>query len=288
MPELPEVETNARNLRAWTVGRRIVAVTPPPGRREAGGLTPRAFAARLRGRRVEAVDRRGKWTLVRLSGGAGLGLHLGMSGKYARLAAGQALLPRFTRAVFALDDGTRVCFVDARRFGRLIAAARYDALCARPEIASLGPDALAATSPAHLRAALAATTRSVKEAIMDQRVLAGVGNLYATEALWRARLHPAVPAPAVAADAAALRGLARAIPAALAHGLRLLRAATRAGARAAVPPEYLEEGAPNPYFAYDRAGEPCPRCRTPFQALTLGGRTSVFCPRCQPPPRRKP
>jgi len=266
-----------RNLRAWTVGRRIVAVTPPPGRREAGGLAPRAFIERLRGRRVEEVARRGKWMLARLSAGGGLALHLGMSGKLARLGDGKeapaAALPRFTRAVFALDDGTRVCFVDARRFGRLLAG-RFADLAAMPALAELGPDALAATTPALLRAALSRTRRTVKEAIMDQRVLAGVGNLYATEALWRARLHPALPAPRVARSPAASRALAAGIRAALRHGLSLLEGAEL--------PAYLEDGAPNEFHVYDRKGSPCPRCGTAIEAMTLGGRTSAYCPRCQP------
>jgi formamidopyrimidine-DNA glycosylase len=278
LPELPEVETNMRNLRAWTLGRRIVAVTPPPGRREAGGLAPRAFVQRLRGHRVEEVTRRGKWMLARLSGGAGLALHLGMTGKLARLRAAPRGTPsppppRFTRAVLALDDGTRVCFVDSRRFGRLLAA-RHDELTAMPALAELGPDALAATTPALLRDALARTRRTVKEAIMDQRVLAGVGNLYATEALWRARLHPALPSPRVARSPAALRALATAIRAALRHGLALLDGAEL--------PAYLEDGAPNEFYVYDRKGAPCPRCRTPIEAMTLGGRTSAYCPHCQP------
>jgi formamidopyrimidine-DNA glycosylase len=272
MPELPEVETNARNLARWALGRRIVAVTAPPGTRETDGLPPRAFRARLVGRRLDAVERRGKWTLVRLSEGAGLALHLGMSGKLERVGA-RAKLPRFTRAVLALDDGHRVCFVDSRRFGRLVAAP-WEELLARREVTELGPDALHETTPAVLRRALARTKRSVKETIMDQRVLAGVGNLYATEALWRARIHPAAPSPAVAEDAPALRRLAAAIRAALAHGLGELQATEI--------PRYLEDGAENTFFAYDRAGAPCPRCSTILQAMTLGGRTSAFCPTCQP------
>lgn len=274
MPELPEVETNGKNLARWALGRRIVRVTPPPGVRETDGVPPRAFRARLEGRRVQSVERRGKWMLTRLSGGAGLGLHLGMSGKLERVE-GRERAPRFTRAVFALDDGARVCFVDSRRFGRLVAMPWAD-LLGRREVTELGPDALHETTPALLARALAGTSRTVKETIMDQRVLAGVGNLYATEALWRARIHPATRAPVVAADRAALRRLAAAIRAALAHGLAEL-AATEV-------PRYLEEGAPNPFHAYDRAGEPCGRCGATLRSMVLGGRTSAYCPSCQKSP----
>ena len=277
MPELPEVEANRRHLRAWARGRRIVEVAAPPDAREMGGLGPRAFVERLRGRTVLEVDRRGKWILCALSGGAGLGLHLGMTGKITRARPGAAAgagTPRFVRASFRLDDGSRIDFVDARRFGRLLAAARLDELACRPEIAAIGPDALGELTAPQLAAGLARTGRSVKEAILDQRIAAGVGNLYATEALWHARLHPATPARVVAAERAVVRRLLAGIRRALRHGLR-----TYAGAE---PPQYIEEGGANPFFVYDRAGQPCRRCGTGLRKITLGGRTSAFCPRCQP------
>jgi formamidopyrimidine-DNA glycosylase len=266
MPELPEVETHARNLARWATGRRIGAVTPPPGVRETMGTPARTFVTRLRGRRIERIWRRGKWILLDLSGGAGLGLHLGMTGHIMRVRD-KAALPRFARAVLALDGGARMVFIDSRRFGRLVPVARREDLLEMPEIAALGPDALEAT-PAQLADALARTTRTVKETIMDQRVLAGVGNLYATEALWRAKIHPARPARSVDS-----KKLLTAIRAALRHGLR-----TYSGQE---EPEYIEEGGPNPFYCYDRAGEPCRRCRTTIRAMTIGGRTSAFCPHCQ-------
>jgi formamidopyrimidine-DNA glycosylase len=277
MPELPEVETNARNLARWARGRRIVAATAPPGTRELGMLSRRTFVSRLVGQTVEEVTRRGKWILARLArDGAALGLHLGMTGKIAHIARGEPL-PRFTRASFILDDGTTVCFVDSRRFGRLIAAT-WDDLVARPDIAAIGPDALAELGLDELEAALAGTSRAVKEAIMDQRKIAGVGNLYATEALWRARIHPATPARKVAADRALTKRLLTGIRAALKQGLET--------SSSEEPPEYIEEGAPNPFHAYDRAGKPCHRCKTLLATQVIGGRSSAFCPHCQPAPRR--
>lgn len=275
MPELPEVEANARNLARWTVGATFAAVTPPPGRRELGGLSRRLFAARLEGHRVVEVARRGKWILVALDGGAGLALHLGMTGKLAVVGAG-APPPRFTRAAFTLDDGRRVCFVDSRRFGRLLADS-FAALGERPDIARVGPDALRELTVAGLGAILAGTSRTVKELLLDQRRLAGVGNLYATEALWRARIHPATPARAITGDR--VRGLHRAIRDALRHGLRTYQGDAL--------PEYIEEGGDNPFHAYDRAGRPCHRCTTLLESMVIGGRTSAFCRRCQPPPRRR-
>ncbi|HEX7897218.1 MAG TPA: DNA-formamidopyrimidine glycosylase family protein [Planctomycetota bacterium] len=264
MPELPEVEANLRNFAAWCVGRRIT------------GARPAALARRLAGREVKAVERRGKWMLARLGGGAGLGLHLGMTGKIAR-AEGD-VLPRFTRAVFEMSDGGRVCFVDLRRFGRIRAEPSYEALLRRPEIAAIGPDALHALDLRHLREAFASTSRTVKETIMDQRVLGGLGNIYAAEALWRARIHPATAARAI--DAPALRALARGIRWALRRGLREFPKGE--------VPAYVEEGAPNPFFVYARAGEPCRRCRARLQGMVLGGRSTVFCPRCQLSRRSQP
>ena len=275
MPELPEVEANLRNLASWCVGRKIERVEPPKEQLQTG-LPAAEFARRLTGRRVEAVSRRGKWMLARLGGGAGLGLHLGMTGKLAR-AEGD-VLPRFTRAVFQMSDGGRVCFVDLRRFGRMYAEESYDALVALPGIAEIGPDALTGLDLRLLRDALAATARTVKETIMDQRVLGGLGNIYAAEALWRARIHPGSAARAVAVDGPALRRLVRGIRGALRHGMREY-------AKQQVP-EYVEEGGPNPFFVYDRGGEPCRRCRATLRSKVLGGRTTAFCPGCQGRPRK--
>jgi formamidopyrimidine-DNA glycosylase len=271
VPELPEVATHLANLVRWSTGKRIVEARPPPGLRETLGVPPAEFRRRLQGRVVEGAVRRGKWMLCRLSGGGGLGLHLGMTGKIARALPGQPD-PRFARAVLTLHDGTRVVFVDLRRFGKVWPVERFDELLERPEIAQVGPDALSAT-PAHLSRAFAATARTVKEALMDQRVLAGVGNIYAAEALFRARLHPTSPARRVAEDPAAVARLVRSLRAALAHGLAQFRPDE--------VPEYVEEGAPNPFWVYDRQGEPCRRCGTRLKGMTLGGRTTAFCPRCQ-------
>jgi formamidopyrimidine-DNA glycosylase len=272
MPELPEVETNAKNFSRWARGHRFTAVTAPPGTRELGGVSRRDFVRRLVGHTVKEVSRRGKWILVRFSGDAALGLHLGMTGKIVRAARGDAL-PRFSRATFVLETGATVCFVDSRRFGRLIAAS-WAELVGRPDIAAIGPDALSELTVADLTKALARTGRTVKEAIMDQRLMAGIGNLYATEALWRAKINPATPARDVAADRAQVKRLHTGIRAALAHGLKTYASED--------VPEYIEEGAPNPFHAYDRAGEPCHRCGTTLETEVIGGRSSAFCPHCQP------
>ena len=121
---------------------------------------------------------------------------------------------------------------------------------------------------------------------MDQRVAGGIGNLYATEALWRARIHPARKAREVAADPAAVSALVTGIRGALRHGLETYGASVAATPETE-PPTYIEEGGENPFYVYDRTGEPCPRCGTEIESMTLGGRTSAYCPTCQPYKRPK-
>jgi formamidopyrimidine-DNA glycosylase len=271
VPELPEVETNRKNLARWASGRRVVEARPPPGTRETFGVGPAEFRRRLEGRAFEDVERRGKWMLCRMSGGAGLGLHLGMTGKIGHARSDEPD-PRFVRAVFRLDGGERVVFIDSRRFGKVWPVESWDELLARPEIAQVGPDALTAPREV-LERALAATLRTVKEVLMDQRVLGGVGNIYAAEALFRAGIHPATKASALANDRAAIGRLHRSLRAALEHGLAQFDPEE--------VPEYVEEGAPNPFLVYDRQGEPCKKCKTKLKVMTLGGRTTAFCPRCQ-------
>lgn len=260
MPELPEVESAARDLARWTRGRTIV-------RASAGERPVRLLA----GRSVEAVTRRGKWIVVRLSGDAGLGLHLGMTGDLALAAARER--PRFSRAVLTLDDGSRVHFVDARRFGRFVAVARHDDLLAMPALASQGPDALTELTPALLRDGLR-SARAVKVALLDQTVAAGIGNVYAGDALFEARIHPAVPARDVAGDSVLVRRLVSAIRSVLRKGLARYEAGS--------PRDEGSDEELYPGSIYGRAGQPCPRCRRPIESMTLGGRTTVFCARCQP------
>ncbi len=271
MPELPEVTVNARNLLSWMRGKVIASVVPPPGTRELDGMVPGEFARELVGRCIVDVTRRGKWILVRFDRGA-LGIHLGMTGKFLRVAGSDAL-PRFARAVFVMSDGQRVCLVDPRRFGKLVMARQLDDLLARREISGLGPDVLSELTAENLCEALAKTSRSVKEALMDQRIAAGVGNIYSTEGLWRAQIHPTTPAQEIAVNAALCRLLLESLRAALQHGLDEYSKIDI--------PAYIEEGAPNPFFAYDRRGEACPRCKSVFESMVLGGRTTVYCPKCQ-------
>jgi formamidopyrimidine-DNA glycosylase len=218
------------------------------------------------------VERRGKVLLVFFDAGVGLLSHLGMTGKWVRRRAPDAEpAPRHNRASLTLSDGSVVHYCDPRMFGRL-AVHHADELGSLPDVRALGPDPLVdGIDAAALHAALARTTRAVKVALLDQRLLAGVGNIYATEALFRAGVHPAREGRSISRREAAriARGLDESFAAAL--------------ARAEEEIAYLSEGAhvDNPFLIYDRAGDPCPRCRRRLSKATIGGRTSAYCARCQ-------
>jgi formamidopyrimidine-DNA glycosylase len=274
VPELPEVEIAARNLREWTRGRRIVKVEPSPGTaRIFRPSRPAALAGALAGARFVEIGRRGKQLLVALEkGGAPVGLlaHLGMTGKWLRRRQGEPV-PRFSRARFALDDGAALHFTDLRLFGRLrvVPGARFAEV---PEVAALGPDPFAdGVDPATLREALRRSRLPVKVRLMDQRVLAGVGNIYASEALFRAKIDPRRRSDSL--TPAEVKRLAGTVLEAMREGI----------ARQESPEiTYVEEGGENPFLVYAREGEKCPRCRrAEIRRLVQAARSTFFCPRCQ-------
>lgn len=275
MPELPEVEIAARNLRAWTQGRRIARVEAEPTARYVfRPSSPAAFARALAGARFGEVRRVGKHLLVALErDGAAIGLlaHLGMTGKWLRREESDPST-RFSRARFHLDDGAVLHFDDMRLFGRLrvVPAARFHEV---PEVAALGPDPLErGIDPARLAEALARSRLPVKVRIMDQAILPGVGNIQASEALFRARIDPRRKASALSPREvkAVADGVLASIRDSIAH---------QEG------PEitYVEEpGSENPFAVYGREGERCPRCRrATIRRVVQAQRSTYFCPRCQ-------
>lgn len=275
MPELPEVEIAARNLRRWAEGRRIEAAEAErAARRLFRPGSPRAFAAALAGARVAGVDRRGKQLLLTLqAAGGALGLisHLGMTGKWVRREEGEPG-PSHSRARLRLEGGAVLHYRDPRLFGRLrlVPGARFGEV---PEVAALGPDPLLdGVDPARLAARLGRTGRSVKVALLDQGLLAGVGNIQASESLFRARIDPRRRS----------RSLSRAEVGRLA---RAVEASVREAIQRQEGPEitYVEEpGAHNPFRVYDREGEPCPRCRRGrIRRAVQAQRSTYWCPRCQ-------
>jgi formamidopyrimidine-DNA glycosylase len=220
------------------------------------------------GRTFEAIARRGKWLRLELNDGTRLFSHLGMTGWWMEAAVGAPPL-RFERA--RVDVGRRgrkasLRYVDSRRFGRLIATPEDIA-----DWTTLGPDPLAdGIDVERLSETFAKRRRTVKEILMDQRVLAGIGNVLATEALWMARIDPRSPGDAL--PPADSRAISKAIRRAIERDLE---------GRSSEPDDQTVS-----FFAYGRAGEPCPRCGTRLSSVDLGGRTSVFCRRCQKLRRR--
>jgi formamidopyrimidine-DNA glycosylase len=276
MPELPEVEIAARNLRRWAEGRRIARVDTDA--RAARIFRPgdrAAFARALDGARLEKVDRRGKHLLVSLTDRrgrpVGLWSHLGMTGKWVLRAAADAVPPH-ARVRIDLDDGGVLLYLDPRLFGRQRVVPRAD-FASLPELAALGPDPVHdGIDPGRLRERLRATRRPVKVALLDQAVLAGVGNIHASEALFAARIDPRRRGQGL--STAEVRGLARAIATSLRRGIEM-----QDGPEIA----YVEEpGAENPFRVYARAGERCPRCReAEIRRIVQAQRSTFFCPRCQ-------
>jgi formamidopyrimidine-DNA glycosylase len=275
MPELPEVEFAARSLRAWTRGRTLVRVEADPKARYVfRPSTPRALARALEGARFGAIRRIGKQLLVAMErDGEPVGLlaHLGMTGKWLRRREDDPP-PRFSRARLALDDGSVLHFSDLRLFGRLraVPGARFDEV---PEVAALGPDPLeAGIDPDRLHEALARSRLPVKVRIMDQALLPGVGNIYASEALFRARIDPRRRASSLSRRE--IGALARAIVASMREGI-----VRQEGPEIA----YVEEpGSENPFLVYAREGETCPRCRRArISRVVQAQRSTFFCPRCQ-------
>jgi formamidopyrimidine-DNA glycosylase len=266
MPELPEVEIAARRLREWVGGERVTRVAVAPTR-IVRGASAEEVRDLVEGRRVTGVERRGKWLRFGIEGGGALFSHLGMTGKWVQRSKNDAAL-QHERA--RLDTArTSVRYHDQRLFGRLVPAPDGAPI---PEWSALGRDPLDdGLDAAWLHAALAQRRTPVKLALLDQSLIAGLGNIQVTEALWRARIHPERRASEL--DRAAVKRLVDGILGSLRDTI------TKEDG-----PEitYVEEpGAPNPFGVYGRAGAPCPRCHTLLQRSTLGGRGTVWCPTCQ-------
>jgi len=287
MPELPEVETVAQGLRKTILGRTILSVRL--------GKTdfiddPAALEQHLPGRRIEAVDRYGKFMLLRLSrvasqsasgpsengdsASAALLVHLGMTGQIGSLPAAQPPA-KHTHVVMPLDDSRELRYTDPRRFGRL--AYLDEALLAK-ELPRFGADPLE-ISAADFVAQTCARRARIKALLLDQSFLRGVGNIYADEALWRAKIHPARLASSISKPQAKLlhRALQQILRKAIAmHGSSIS--------------DFLDaDGEPGWYQrqhrVYDREGRPCSRCGHTIRRMLVAGRSSHFCPHCQPTPR---
>jgi formamidopyrimidine-DNA glycosylase len=278
MPELPEVETICWRLREGghgeppLVGRAIIDVVVADPAVVDGDRA--AFTDGLRGARVRDVWRRAKWIVVEADDVDGrrrrVLVHLKMTGDLHVRAGGDA--PRFERFGWMLDDGTRLSFTDPRRFGHVELLPPGDDVTAH--FHDLGPEPLDDTFSARALRARLTGRRPIKATLLDQAVVAGVGNIYADESLWLAKLHPATPTNRLSDD-----DVIR-----LHKGIRRALRESIVASKESLAWRYENRAAPSPFRVYDRGGGPCLRCGTTLSTTTVAGRTTVFCPQCQPAP----
>ena len=275
MPELPEVETVRRGLERHAVGRRITAVELMHLGVIAGAC--RDFAKAVRGGRVEAVERKGKVLAVRFAPAKRksplyLVVRLGMTGQLLVVPRAEPLKPH-THVRLVLDDGAKeIRYRDVRRFGRLRCATRAEL---DEILAHLGPDAREITQDQFLQA-LRGRTAPIKNWLLNQQFLSGVGNIYADESLFAARVHPLYLAGRIPLPAA--RRLHRAVKRVLDRAVAFQGTSFR---------DYRDtEGRMGRFWeklrVYQKTGEPCRRCRRPIRRIVVGGRSTHFCPHCQP------
>lgn len=262
MPELPEVETVRRSLAEHVAGRRIEAVyffSPL-----AAGKKPGPVTRALTGRRILRLERKGKYLVFPLDQGW-MTVHLRMTGKL--LIDGPKT--KWTRVEFAFDDGHALMFEDPRQFGRVVWSREYPA-----DVAALGPDALGLDA-AEFLARLAGRRGALKPLLLNQRIVCGIGNIYADEALHRAGIHPL--SLAVKVSRARLLRLHEAVQEVLAEAVELGGSSIS---------DYVDAEGRRGWFqtkhrVYGRTGEPCLACGTPIRRITVGQRGTHFCPRCQ-------
>lgn len=274
MPELPEAETIARGLAAVLPGRVIADVTVL--RDDVVKGPSRTFADALAGRRFREVGRRGKNVVFTFDDGDRLVINLGMTGRILAAANADPVRRATHPAVhFRLDDGGCMTYDDVRRFGLLNLFSRSQW---RDWSRRLGPEPLSRSFTARVLGRTLARSRSpIRSLLLDQGKIAGVGNIYAVEALWFARIHPTTPANAIGDRAASLHRSLR----------RVLRRAIRAGGTTLRNYRTVEGdvgGFSRALHAYGREGQPCTRCRTSIARVVFGGRSAFLCPRCQAPP----
>jgi formamidopyrimidine-DNA glycosylase len=270
MPELPEVETIRRDLSASILGKSFVGVTlnwP----RMVQIPSPQAFEQRLKGKTIAGLDRRGKYLIFRLSSGESLILHFGMSGSL--LLDPQNQTDRHIRAIFLLDDGSRLYLRDPRKLGGIWLVEDENRL---DRISRLGPEAL----DPHLTAeAFVAGAKGhsapIKAVLLDQSFIAGVGNMYADEALFAARIHPTRRANSLSHEE-----LTR-----LFHQIRRILEEAIGCCGASISDYRRPDGQPGTaqfvFKVAHRLGEPCPVCATPIERIPIRQRGSYFCPNCQ-------
>ena len=273
VPELPEVETVCRSLLAHLVGHRVVEVEARRIRlRE--GIEPETWRERFEGVRIRALERRGKYLLAHAQGAVAL-FHLGMSGRMVLRRPEEPRDPH-THLVLRMDHGLEVRFIDPRRFGVAVVL-RQDELEAHPGLGRLGAEPLSDGMHDVLRQAAARSRAPIRSVLLDQTVLAGLGNIYANEALARAGISPLRRARAISARRiGVLAGAVR----------QVLEEALEAGGTTLRDGSFVNASGDAGYFAvrllvYGREGEPCVSCGAPIRRRVLTGRSVFYCPKCQ-------
>jgi formamidopyrimidine-DNA glycosylase len=273
MPELPEVETVRARLEPVLAGRRFerVEIHDP---RLVRPYDPAEVAAELEGERVAAVERRGKYLIFRFESGRVLLIHLRMTGSLRHTSGDLAEDPH-RRAVVRLDNGSDVAYRDVRRFGTWLLLEPGEL---EPYLGTrVGEEPLDALfTAARLGERLARRRAPIKSALLDQRTLAGMGNIYVDEALWRAKVHPLRAAESL--DRNELRRLHKAVRAALEAGIARQGSTLRDYAL----PDGGSGSMQHEFKVYGREGEPCDRCGTPISKTRVAGRGTWFCSTCQP------
>lgn len=279
MPELPEVETVRRGLAPHLVGRRIVRVDQR--RPDLRWPMPPDLVQVLTGAQVTGLRRRSKYILADLDRDAALLLHLGMSGRVRIEGEGlgqfhhdPAVLPRHDHLVLTTEDGTTITLNDARRFGAVDLVRSQD----HPLLAALGPEPLDEDfTPARLAAALAGRRTPIKAALLDQRIVAGLGNIYVCEALFRAGIHPTRPAGRIGPDRVAR--LHAAIREVLWQAIEAGGSSLRDHRQTSGELGYFQHS----FRVYGREGQPCLRegCGGTLKRIVQGGRSTWYCPACQ-------
>ena len=271
MPELPEVETTRRGLEPHCTGRRLISMRVREPRLR--WRIPASDPPRVAGRRIESLGRRGKYLLFRLEGGMTMLLHLGMSGSVRVVGPSQMLLAH-DHIDFELDSGERLRFNDPRRFGSLHITAEPPEQ--HPLLSSLGPEPLGeGFTGLYLHKVASGRRVAIKNLIMDSRVVVGIGNIYATEALYQAGIHPARAAGRIACKR--LEHLVTCCRAILADAIAVGGTTLR---------DYINSNGVPGYFqqtlcVYGRGGERCRGCGRTLKEIRLGQRATVYCPRCQ-------
>ncbi|NJM07413.1 bifunctional DNA-formamidopyrimidine glycosylase/DNA-(apurinic or apyrimidinic site) lyase [Candidatus Gracilibacteria bacterium] len=273
MPELPEVEIAARSLAPQVIGRSIVGIASMDWERMVETPDIQTFYALLPGQQITAVGRRAKWILISLASGLTLTVHLRMSGRLY-VVTDERVVDKHTHLVLALDNGARIFFSDERKFGR-VRLLDGDGLTALDH--AHGPEPLSeGFTPAELARIMRTRRTPIKQLLLDQRAVAGLGNIYVSEALWMAQIHPLTPATLVAA--AQIPALHAAIRAVLEQAIRHEGSTLRNYRNG-----YGQQGQNQEHFlVYGREGAPCSRCGTAVQRLVIGQRSSFYCGQCQP------